>query len=391
MIYLDSAATALQNKNSLQIAFEAYLNDGYNPSSAYKEAKNVANKIKMQKAAIAKILNCSYNQLYFTSSATESNNIVLSSFLHKKGGTILISPLEHASVFSPAMRLKQFGFNVKELPITREAQLDFEKIDACLTTDVVGLFAIFVCNENGAILNIKKLSSIIDKYNQNKKEKIHLHCDCVQALGKIPISLEELNIDSAAFSGHKIGAIKGSGLLYLKGPLTPIYDGGGQENGIRSGTENIGAISSFVYSLEEANANLEVNKQKALGLKSHLLNSIKEIDKENQVVILPVGDTKLILDEELFSPYIIQLAIPPLPSEVIVRIFDDNDIAISGGSACASNRRSKALRISMALKFPTNIASSTIRVSFGYSSTKKDIDQFILVLKEKILPLAKKF
>lgn len=391
MTYLDSAATALIDKKSLQVAYNEYLLEPFNPSALYQKAQAIAKKIQIQKASFATILNCHHKQLYYTSGATESNNIVISSFLHHKGGTILISPMEHASVYNPVMALKQFGFTIKELPVTKEAKIDFNAITDYFSEDLIGIFCLFVCNENGAILDIERLGSIIEDENKKRKRKIHFHCDCVQALGKLPIDLNRIKPDSASFCGHKIGAIRGSGLLYLKRPLKPIYDGGGQEDGIRSGTQNIGAMSSFLYSLENATKNIDKNKKEIMALKSHLLKGIKDIDLDNQVTLLPVNDSNILLDETRFSPYIVQLAIVPLPSEVIVRLFDDNDIALSGGSACASSQRTKALRVSNALKYHTNVANSTIRISFGFYSTIDDVNHFLSVLKEKVLPLAKKF
>lgn len=391
MIYLDWAATSLIDPASVEVATVSYLTESQNPSALYQSGQKIAKRIQENRSKLAQALCCQPDQLYFCGSATEANNIVVTSFFNLQPASIITSPLEHAAVYHPLQRLKQHGWKIIEAPINSLGQIKREALPSLIEENTVALFAIAACNETGSIEAIKELSMLIATINQNRKRKIHFHSDMVQALGKEKIDLSTLKVDSASFSGHKIGAIRGGALLYLKKPLIPFYDGGGQEKGIRSGTENVGAIESLTFSTIKMIDSLPANQDRYLQLKKRLIEGIFDLKQKGEIYLLPTEDPTLLQNQQYFLPNLLQISIPPLPSEVLVRLFDSKGVELSGGSACSNNSKKKVMRIAQAMKYPDRIAKSTLRISFGPSSTIQEIEALLQIIENEIFPLAKKF
>lgn len=391
MIYLDWAATAPVDPESLAVAADSYSTHTRNPSAIYQSGQAVSMHLLNNRIELAKALHCQADQIVFCSTATEANNIVITSFLNHTPAEIITSPLEHDSVYQPLQKLKQLGWKVIEAPIDLEGRIDVEKIPDIINKNTVAFFAMDVCNETGTVQPIQEIGMLLEKINRERDRRIHFHSDMVQALGKKEIDLQKMKVDSASFSAHKIGAIRGAAMLYLKKAISPLYGGGGQEKGIRSGTENVGAIDSFIFSSLKTIRQLQENQTHFLSLKRELIEGIVSLKKKAEIHLLPTEDPTRLLHSDFFSPHLLQIAIPPLPSEVLVRLFDSKGVEISGGSACASNSKKKMKRVSEAMQYDKRIAESTLRISFGNSTTSDEIKKLLQIIEESILDLAKKF
>ncbi len=367
-IYLDWAATAVPDETILTEALKRSITYYGNPSSPHKTGKEAESAIEESRKTLADVLGCSPYQLSFTSGGTESNNIVLSSLLNKKRkGNIVISAIEHSSVYEPAMRLKLSGWELRIVRPEKNGIISAERFRAAVDENTALAALIMLNNETGSIQNIAETGSKLAAM----KNKPHFHIDAVQAAGKIPLNLNSLPVDSASMSSHKFRGPRGTGLLYLKKPVEPVYAGGGQENGIRHGTENTFGITATAEAAKKAFINIDNNLSHALELKKILINRLSKISGAE---FIP-NNTGELLDTDIYSPYILSLAVKPVPGEVLVRVLSDRGFDIATGSACASGKKKRS-RIMEAMSISSETAFSAIRISTGTSTTIEEINQF---------------
>lgn len=233
-----------------------------------------------------------------------------------------------------------------------------------------------VNNETGAIQPIAEIARKLRTHGQATGKRIHFHCDEVQALGKIPINCTELDIDSASFSAHKIGGLRGIGALYSRNPLPVIFRGGGQENGIRPGTENLPGIWSMAEAVARALSKIEERSEHCRKLRQQLVEGVTAIGGAQ---LIPAEATNSLQ----FSPYILSVAFPPLPGEVLVRIMSDAGFAISTGSACSSKGQ-KERRILVNMGLTEESARSAVRISIGAGTTEDELQRFVLTLAKEV-------
>ncbi len=405
IIYLDWAATAPPDPEAIaeheRIASSAY----GNPSSDHAAGRAARELLESARSRAARLLGARPEQVIFTSSGTESNNIVLLSLLaRKRAGEVVVSGIEHPSVYEPARLLAEMGFAVRFVAAEGNGIVSSERLHAALSEKTVLVALMYVNNETGAIQPVRELAQLVGESARRWGRAIHFHSDCVQALGKIPVDCGTLGVDSASFSGHKLGAPRGAGLLYLKRPLVPLYRGGGQELGLRPGTENLPAIAASVLAIErhaagrghagEADdaarvagstasgaggpklagvalpaASLEEAAAHAAGLKRLLVERIRSIEGHRFI------PEEVLYEPDHYSPFILNVAFPPMPGEVLVRMMSDRGYAISTGSAC-STRGQKHLRVLSAMGVEHDLAFSAIRISTGYSTTVAEVEAF---------------
>ena len=231
-----------------------------------------------------------------------------------------------------------------------------------------------VHNETGVIQPMEKLIAVVREKEKIRGRRIHFHSDLVQTAGKIPFSLKEWDLDSASFSAHKLQGPRGIGLLYLKTPLQPLYTGGGQEKGVRPGTENVPGAAGLTLALEKS---LASSRDEAAGRMSFLM---EELSRIKGCRILPECRLK---EKENYSPWILSCALPPLPGEVLARVMDESGYAISTGSACSANKKTRTRALeSMGIDHKT--AFSSIRISQGPTTTREELEGFIAALKEQV-------
>lgn len=381
-IYFDWAATAPIHPDLPEIISNVLLQFKGNPSSVHSEGKKTRTQIDSSRKLCARLLDVKSEQLIFTSGGTESNCIVLSSlFLKKPGAHIILSAIEHPSIYEYAANLKKHGFEIDFIKPGSNGVIIPENINKLLKKNTSFISIMTVNNETGAIQPIKEIVSIIRNFELKNGRSIHIHTDAVQALGKIQFKPQLLDINSASFSAHKIGGPKGIGLLYLNRPIPVLSAGGGQEFLLRPGTENVSGIIAFSKALEINLEKLESNFLNTKKLKTVLIN---ELSKIIGVKVLFGADTTRTTN---YSPYIISATVSPIPGEVLVRILSDEGIQISTGSACSSRNRNKQIRVLTSSGVTEKEASGSIRISIGWSSTEKEILNFCSILKKNILDL----
>ncbi|MEX3442212.1 cysteine desulfurase family protein [Staphylococcus hominis] len=362
MIYLDNAATTKPNQavldSFLKVSEKAY----YNANSPHQMGLQSEKILLQAKSRVKEMLNLNKNaDIIFTSGATESNNIALKGIaLRKKqfANVIITSVLEHPSVLEVMRYLETQGFILKYVNVTPNGQIDINHLEQLMTDNVGLVTCMYVNNVMGQIQPIKEIGLLLKQY-----PKAHFHVDGVQALGKIPMQLE--NVNSVSFSGHKFNGLKGQGILIIdnKEKIEPTVFGGGQEYGIRSGTVNLAMNVSLVKAMEIAIQNLnELN---------HRLSRYNKVIRES----LSQYKGVYINSPENSAPHILNIAFPGVKGEVLVNAFSKLDIMVSTTSACSS-KREKLNEVLLAMDIEDNRIEGSVRLSMGETTTEKDIEQF---------------
>ncbi len=376
MVYLDWAATTPPLTSVLKEMTDVASEYFGNPSSLHKEGQKANKKLDEIRRRCADVLDCEADELILTSGGTESNNMVISSlFTRRDKGRIIVSGIEHPAIWNPVQLLGKQGWEVKVINPGKDGLVKVEKLIKLLTPDTKMVLIMGVHNETGVIQPLQELIRTVRE--AEKSRPIHFHSDLVQSAGKIPLSLKELDLDSASFAGHKIQGPRGIGLLYQKKPFAGLYAGGGQEKGLRPGTENLAAAAGMCTALELAIKGVEEHHDKASLRMQMLMTGIAAI---KGVKLLPEGRLE---NAGHFSPWILNCAFPPLPGEVLVRVMDEAGYAISTGSACSSRKKSRTRGLE-AMGVDPQTAFSSIRISQGPTTTEEEMTGFLKVLTEQI-------
>ncbi|MFP4385568.1 MAG: cysteine desulfurase family protein [Spirochaetia bacterium] len=372
--YFDWAATALPEKDILlQSAEKAYTIYG-NPSSIHTPGKKARELIEECRIRCAEALGCPGNNVFFTGGGTEANNLAVLSLLQRpRKGHIITSMVEHPSVYGPVSYLTGQGFTVTEIPAETSGIIDPDVLGDAVGDDTFFAAVMGVNNETGAVQPVKEIGEIL---RHSGKRKIHLHCDAVQAAGKTGLAEILAAADTVTVSAHKLGGPRGAGILVSKQKLDPVLTGGGQERGIRPGTENLQGIYGMTLALEKALREQKENRIHTETIEKQLISGIREIEGSR---MLPkdrqAGDPR-------YSPYIITAAFPPVPGEVLLRVLNDEGFQVSTGSACSSRKRDyRVLRGSGA---DDQTAGSAIRVSTGPGSSPEETAAFLSALKHAV-------
>lgn len=383
-IYLDWAASAPINPGLPSFISKALSDFQGNPSSIHTEGKKARHQINNSRKLCADLLGTKTEQLVFTSGGTESNSIILSSLFRKKSkGHIIISAIEHPSVYEYSGALNESGFEISYIKADSKGFINSTDLMSLLKPNTVFVSIMTVNNETGAIQPLETLISVIRDFEQKNGRRVHIHTDAVQALGKILFKPASFDIDSASFSAHKIGGPKGTGLLYLKKSISVLSPGGGQEFSVRPGTENISGIMAFSKAMKESLNRLKDNIKHADYLKLLLSTKLANI-KGVKILFTTVNKKNL-----SYSPYIISATVSPVPGEVLVRVLSDEGFFISTGSACSSRNRKKQIRVLVSSGVSEIDASGSIRISTGWSTTESDIIDFCTILNTKLSELRK--
>lgn len=363
-IYFDWAASAPY------CGFDGQLSFG-NPSSLHSEGRAAKQALEEARQRCASILDVPPATLYFTSGGTESNSIALFSNLMRPGkGRILSSPAEHASVRECMDTLEKMGKPAGSIEIESAGMVTVKTLEKTLLKYPDARFAsiMAVNNETGAITDIASLGSLL------AAKSVHFHCDLAQAAGKIPLNISGWEIDSASISAHKISGPRGIGLLYLRKPIDVFYTGGGQENGIRGGTENTQGAAALADCLEKCIGDVETHFHNAKKRWKRLMTELCAIKR---CTIIPEERTA---EDERFSPYILQAAFKDIPGEVMARALDDLGFAVSTGSACSSSSPERPVLSAMGID--ENLRIEGIRISQGQSTSCEDIDLLLEGISE---------
>jgi cysteine desulfurase len=348
-----------------------------NPSSNHLEGRLAKHVLEDARQRCAAVLNVPSHTLYFTSGGTESNSIALFSNLTRVGkGRVISSPAEHSSIREGMETLEKMGKPTGSIAVDSTGRVTAETLKKALEKygDVRFAAVMSVNNETGAITDIASLKDVIQK--RENSAPIHFHCDLVQAAGKIPVCISEWEIDSASISAHKISGPRGIGLLYLRKPLETFYTGGGQESGIRGGTENTQGAVELANCLEKY-ANADTVKLEAQNARARWEKLMKSLAAMERCTFIPSCRTP---EDGRFSPYILQAAFKDIPGEVMARALDDLGFAVSTGSACSSSSPERPVLLAMGIEERLRIEG--IRISQGHATTEEDIDLLVDAIAE---------
>lgn len=365
MIYLDNSATTPLTpavKESMMQAMEAF----GNPSSLHSLGLSAEKIVTASRDAIFSALNIRNKdayRLYFTSSGSEANNQVLFGAAKAKNfrftPRIITTDSEHPSVLEPLSVLKNSGVEIVTLS-THGGKISLDEVREAVNERTILISIMAVNNETGAIYDLKSIFSLAKRLNP----QIITHTDCVQGFLKIPFSPETVMADAVSLSAHKIHGPKGVGALLLSKALitakrvTPLIYGGGQEGGMRSGTENVIGIAGFGAAAKEAAASLTTFREEALALREAFLSALPQEVKVNR--------------PEKFAPHIISITLPRLRSETLLHRLSAEGIFVSSGSACASNKKGSNY-VLPAFGLSSEDADSTLRISLSRNTTKEDL------------------
>lgn len=370
--YFDWAGTSPVDKDILTSSLEATVKCFGNPSSSHQCGKEAKELLENARKTASKALGVSEKTIYFTSGGTESDQIPLLSLLAKPTkGTVLFSSIEHPAVREQALALKNCGWSIKQIPSDQNGIITAQAVKDTLTNDTMLVCVMLINNETGAIQPVKEIADAIkEAYVGKRKPKFHV--DCVQACGKISIDLENTEIDSAAFSSHKICGPRGIGILYLKSAMEVFLKGGGQENGVRSGTENVFGALAFSKVLERYADCKHLETQKKIT--NSFLDNLTSL---SGCTIIPPSRMQ---NRELFSPYVVQAAFKNIPGNVMLRALDSKGFCISTGSACSSKKNNRP--VLEAMNINASLRETSVRFSFGPKTTENGVQNLFEAVKE---------
>ena len=363
-IYLDSAATTRVCREAAQAACEAMTEGFGNPSSGYAMGQQAAARMKACRETVADSLGCLPEELTFLSCGTEGDNWAIRAAVEygkRKGKHIITTAIEHAAVLEPIKDLERQGYEVTYLKPDRKGHISLDELTAALRPDTVLVSMMLVNNELGTILPVAQAAQAI----RDSGAPALLHCDAVQGFLKVPFTPGELGVDLLTISGHKVRAPKGIGAQYIrKGlELKPLLLGGGQERGLRSGTEPTAQIAALAAACAAWRAE---DREKLERTKGYTLERLRRVPG---LEVVSPGD----------APHICAVALPGYPSEMLVRDLSDRGICVSSGSAC---HKGKPSHVFAALGLPKRTLMGVLRVSFSPENREEDGDALAECLTE---------
>ncbi|HEQ2962296.1 TPA: cysteine desulfurase [Streptococcus pyogenes] len=371
MIYFDNAATTIPYGEALRTYQEVATKIYGNPSSLHQLGTNASRILEASRKQIAGLLGVKTEEIFFTSGGTESDNWAIKGIAFEKaafGKHIIVSAIEHPAVTESAKWLSSKGFEVSYAPVTARGIVDVKALAELLRPDTILVSIMAVNNEMGAIQPIQAISKMLADHST-----VTFHVDAVQAIGKIPTAtyLTE-RVDLASFSGHKFHAVRGVGFLYKKSGkrLNPLLTGGGQEQEMRSTTENVAGIASMAKALRM------VTEKETLALPR--LKAMREVIYQ---ALSGYQDVTLFSGQEGFAPNIITFGIKGVRGEVIVHAFETHDIYISTTSACSSKAGKPAGSL-VAMGIPVKTAQTAVRISLDDDNDMGQVEQFLTIFKQ---------
>ena len=363
--YFDNSATT-RVKDEVFKEMIPYLSIEYgNPSSLYSIGRSAKRAISEARRRVASLINCSPEEIYFTSCGSESDNTALKGIAYankEKGNHIITSKIEHPAILNSCKSLENKGFKISYIDVDKDGMLNLEKLESEITNQTILISIMYANNEIGTIEPIKEIAQIAHSHG------IIFHTDAVQAVGNIPIDVRKMNIDMLSLSGHKLYAPKGIGALYVKSGIEfeRFMDGGHQEKNKRSGTENVAEIVALGKACQIAEKNIEQYQQKLKNLRDYCLNKIQE--KIPDIYINGTMERRL--------PGNINISFKDLNSGELLLRLDEVGICASGGSACSSKEASHS-HVLTAIGLPSELSKGALRLTFGDYNSIEDVDYLV--------------
>ena len=379
-VYLDHSATTRCCREAADLMVRIMTEDYGNPSSMHRKGMEAENYLREAASELAGILKVQEKEIYFTSGGTESNNWALVGTAmanRRRGNRILVSAVEHAAVSAPARWLADQGFDVVVLPVDRFGVVKMEALEETLTPETILVSVMHVNNEIGSVEPVEEIGNLIRK----KAPGAYFHVDAIQAFGKYRIYPRRMHIDMLSASGHKIHGPKGIGLFYVneKVKIHPLILGGGQQNGMRSGTDNVPGAAGMALAAKMAYEHLEEKTARMRAMRDRLADGLSRIE---QVVFhgMPSGQG---------APHILNASFLGIRSEVLLHALEDKGIYVSAGSACSSHKRAGSAVLT-AIGCSREEMESAVRFSLGEETREEEIDYTLDVLKA-LVPVLRRY
>ena len=380
--YLDNSATTRCLDSAAALMAGILCTDYGNPSSLHHKGVQAEEYVRHAREVIAKTLKVTPKEILFTSGGTESDNLALRGAAYanaRQGKHLITTSIEHPAILNTMQYLEQQGFEVTYLPVDENGKIRLSDLEAAIRPDTILVSIMHTNNEIGALEPIAEAGELIKRVNPNTL----FHVDAVQGYGKAKILPKRMKIDMLSVSGHKIHGPKGIGFLYVgdRVKIRPIVFGGGQERGLRSGTENVPAIAGMGKAAEEMYQNLDTDLDRMYALKQRLADGI--FTMENVRINGLCGRDS--------APHVLSVSFAGVRSEVLLHALEEREIYVSAGSACASNHPDTAGSATLrAIGLPKELLNSTIRFSLSVFTTEEEIDYTVQVLHE-LVPMLRRF
>lgn len=379
-VYLDNSATTAAFPEVAEKVAKIMCEDYGNPSSMHNKGLEAENHVKKAAEIIAKNLKCEPKSILFTSGGTESDNMALIGVAEankRAGKHIITTSIEHHAILETTEHLKDMGYEVTYLPVDENGRISLEELKNAIRPDTILVSIMHTNNEIGSVQPIEEAGKLIKSINPS----IVFHTDAVQGYGKNVIIPKKCNIDLMSVSAHKIHGPKGVGFLYIgdKIKINPIIFGGGQQKGMRSGTENVPGIAGMAEAVTLCYKNLDEDVNRLYELKEFFVTEALKIE----------GTRVNGLTGRESAPHIVSLSISGIRAEVLLHALEDKGIYVSSGSACATNRPSLSSTL-QAIGVQKDLLDSTLRFSFSVHTTKEELEYTIKCMNE-IIPMLRKY
>lgn len=380
--YLDNSATTRCLDSVAELVAKVMLEDYGNPSSRHQKGVDAEQYLRTARETIARTLKVNEKEIFFTSGGTESNNWALlgGAYANRRAGRhVITTAVEHAAVLMPTQFLEEQGYRITYLPVDGKGQISLEDLQNALCEETILVSIMMVNNEIGAIEPVEEAGKLIKEYNPN----ILFHVDAIQAYGKLRIYPKRMHIDLLSVSGHKLHGPKGTGFLYVneKTKLKPLIFGGGQQRGMRSGTDNVPGAAGLGEAVAQNFAHFDESVEHMLLLKERMMDGLERLDG-------PV-----ILHSErgaAGAPQIVSASFPGVRSEVLLHALEEKGVYVSAGSACSSNKKLPVSTVLKEIHLPPEQLESTLRFSFSRFTTEEEIDYCLQMLAE-LLPVLRRY
>ncbi|SFE67790.1 cysteine desulfurase family protein [Alteribacillus iranensis] len=377
MVYLDNSATTKPWPAVMKSYEQAAVSYFGNPSSLHRLGSDAETLLKKARESLASLLQVKSEELIFTSGGTEGNNLAIKGIAlqhQNRGKHIITSSVEHPSVKEAFSDLQAFGFEVTYVPVDKEGKVHPDEVEKAIRQDTILVSIIHVNNEMGTIQPIEEIGNRLKKY-----PKLYFHTDHVQGAGLLPLNFQDCYVDMATISGHKFHGLKGTGLLYKREGvvLSPLFHGGGQEQELRPGTENVPGVVAMAKALRLTREQLQSNSNRLVTMKDYLMDSL--LNLEEAKVNTPIESSAM---------HIVNVSFPGMKPEVIVQSLTKRGFHISTKSACSSKLEEPS-EVIQAAGLGLERAKSAVRISLSIDTEEQDVKEFVDQLKETLTEMNK--